>query len=86
MKEVQIKNRKIEIVSTIDAAGLYCPMPIVHLKRELEKLKSNQVVEILADDPSFEKDITSWCQASSNKLLWVSRNQDDIYVAYVEKF
>lgn len=76
----------IEIVSTVDAVGLYCPMPIIHLKRKLEKLKSNQVVEVLADDPSFKKDITGWCQATGNKLLRVTRKEEDIYVAYIEKF
>ena len=42
MKEVEINGRKIRVASGIDAVGLFCPMPIVHLKIELDKMNSNQ--------------------------------------------
>ena len=85
MTEVAINGRKIKVASTIDAVGLYCPMPIVHLLSEFEKLSANQVAEVLADDPGFGDDIMTWCQDTNNELLSLKKNEEDIFVAYVEK-
>ena len=85
MKEVEINGHKIKVASAIDVVGLYCPMPIVHLKLELENLNSNQVAEVLADDPGFENDIVTWCKETKNELLFLTKNEEDIFVAYVEK-
>jgi TusA-related sulfurtransferase len=85
MKEVEINGRKIKVSSVIDAVGLYCPMPIVHLKLELESLNSNQVAEVLADDPGFENDVITWCKETNNELLFLTKNEEDIFVAYVKK-
>ncbi|UCB50714.1 MAG: sulfurtransferase TusA family protein [Deltaproteobacteria bacterium] len=85
MKEVEIDERKIEVASTVDAVGLFCPMPIAHLQLELESLNSNQVVEVLADDSGFGQDVVHWCKETQNKLLSLTKNEEDIFVAYVEK-
>jgi len=85
MKEIQIDRRKIEIAPTIDTVGLFCPMPIAHLQLELENLTSNQVVEILADNWEFGEDVINWCKETKNKLLSLAHNEEDIFVASVEK-
>jgi len=84
-KEVEINGKKTNVASTIDVVGLFCPIPIVHLKLELEKLNSNQVAEVLADDPGFENDIITWCKETNNELLLLTKNEEDIFVAYVKK-
>ena len=85
MREVEIEERKVKVASTLDAVGLFCPMPIAHLQLELEGLNSNQVVEVLADDSGFGKDVVHWCKETQNKLLSLTKNEEDIFVAYVEK-
>ena len=85
MKEVEIKERRVKVASTLDAVGLFCPMPIAHLQLELEGLDSNQVVEVLADDSGFGEDVVHWCKETQNKLLSLTKNEEDIFVAYVEK-
>ena len=85
MKEVEIEDQKITVASTLDAVGLFCPMPIAHLQLELEGLDSNQVVEVLADDSGFGEDVVHWCKETQNKLLSLTKNEEDIFVAYVEK-
>ena len=77
-------GRKI-IAASIDAVGLYCPMPIILLKKELDKVSSNQVVEVLADDSGFYNDLLSWCKLTNNKVLSVTKNDEDIFIAYVKK-
>ena len=85
MKEVEIGERKVKVASTLDAVGLFCPMPIAHLQLELEGLDTNQVVEVLADDSGFGEDVVHWCRETQNKLLSLKKNEEDIFVAYVEK-
>ena len=85
MKKVEINEQKIKVTSTIDAVGLFCPIPIVKLKLGLEDLNSNQVVEVLADDPGFEEDVITWCKETNNELLSLTKNEEDIFIAYVEK-
>ncbi len=85
MKEVEIDGKNIEIASTIDAVGLFCPIPIVKLKLELEQVNSSQIVEVLADDSGFEEDVINWCQDTNNNLISLSKNQEGIFTAYVEK-
>ena len=85
MEEREIDGKKVSIEASIDAVGLYCPMPIVLLKKELEAVRSNQVVEILADDSSFENDLSAWCKLTNNKVLSLTRNKENIFIAYIEK-
>ena len=85
MKNRVIGGKKVTIATSIDAVGLYCPMPIILLKTKLGKVSSNQVVEILADDNSFHNDLLSWCKLTDNTVLSVTRNEEDIFIAYVKK-
>jgi len=85
MKEREINGRTIKVAAAIDAVGLYCPMPIIMLSKELGKLQTKQVVEILADDEPFHKDVADWCAQTHNRLLSISKTEEDIFVAYVEK-
>ncbi len=85
MKELEINGRRTQVASTIDAVGVFCPVPIVRLKLGIEHLNSGQVVEVLADDPAFEEDVSTWCKHTNNELLLLTRNEEDIFVAYVQK-
>lgn len=85
MKEVEIDGKKVKVSAVVDAVGLFCPIPVVKLKLELEKVGLNEVVEILADDPGVSEDFPKWCDETGNKLLSIKKNEEDIFVAYVEK-
>jgi len=85
MKEIELEGKKFKIVSSIDAVGLFCPLPVVKLKIGIEEIKPNQVIELLADDPAILQDLPAWCKETKNRLLSLNRNQDGIFVAYIEK-
>ncbi len=81
----EVGGENITIAASVDAVGLFCPMPIILLKEELDRAKSNQVIEILADDSSFHNDLISWCKLTNHNVLSVIKDEDDIFVAYVKK-
>ena len=85
MKEVEIGGKKVKVTSTVDAIGLFCPMPVVKLKLELEKLKLNEVVELLGDDPGMVEDLPAWCKETENTLLSLKENSEGLFVVYVKK-
>ena len=56
---------------TIDALGLKCPQPVLKVAAKAPDLNPGDVLEVLADCPTFEKDLRSWCERMNKVLLWV---------------
>jgi len=55
--------------ATVDALGLYCPMPIVMMSKEIKKIEVGQVLAVLADDAGIEADLPAWCNTTGHKML-----------------
>ena len=69
---------------TLDCIGLFCPMPIVKTRLELETMKPGEALEIIADDAGFEGDLTAWCDLSGEKFLGILK-ENNITKGYVMK-
>ena len=52
-----------------DSVGQACPMPIVHMAKNLRVMSSGQVLEIHADDDGAHADIRAWCEQTGNEFL-----------------
>ncbi|MBI5417651.1 sulfurtransferase TusA family protein [Candidatus Poribacteria bacterium] len=74
----------MEINKILDCVGLFCPMPIIKTKMELENMQSGEVLEILADDPGFIKDLPAWCKMSDAKFLEI-KNENGVIKGYIMK-
>lgn len=85
MKEIEVKGRKIVVDGTVDAVGLFCPMPVVKLKLEMETLEPGKIVELLADDAGVQEDLPAWCKETGNDLLSLKKNEEGVFIAYVKK-
>ncbi len=55
--------------ATLDARGLMCPMPIVHLAKKVKEMSSGQVLELLADDVGSKDDVPAWTNRTGNEML-----------------
>jgi len=42
---------------TLDCIGLYCPVPVLNTRQEMDKLEVGELLEVLADDPAAEEDL-----------------------------
>lgn len=58
-------------ISTLDGRGLRCPQPTLKMTVLAVKLKPGDVLEVLADCPTFEKDVRDWCVRAKKILLWI---------------
>ena len=46
----------------IDATGLICPEPIMLLHRAIHEASPGEIVELVATDPTSEKDVEKFCE------------------------
>lgn len=77
-------NADITANITVDATGLYCPMPIIMMAREIKKIDAGQVLEVKADDEGIQADLPAWCKQTGNELLDLSRD-GAVFTGYVKK-
>ena len=54
---------------TLDARGKKCPMPVLMTKKELRKMGTGQVLEVLADDKGALKDIPALLSKTGDDLI-----------------
>ncbi len=55
----------------LDASGLKCPQPVLKLAVRATTVPPGDVLEVLGDCPTFERDIRVWCERLGKTLLAV---------------
>ncbi|MBW5290968.1 MAG: SirA family protein [Candidatus Ruthia sp. Asou_11_S2] len=68
----------------LDVKRLLCPMPVIRLGEMIEKIKSNDTIEMLATDPGVLHDIPAWCKVHGHKVISINEKTDEI-ILLVEK-
>lgn len=63
-------------VQLLDARGLKCPQPTLKITVLATKVKPGEVLEVVANCPTFEKDVRDWCSRARKVLLWVKPEGD----------
>lgn len=58
-------------VTNIDARGLQCPQPTLKVTAMSVKMKPGDVLEVVADCATFEKDVMEWCTRAKKVMLWM---------------
>lgn len=53
----------------LDARGMRCPLPIVHLARLARTLSAGDRIVLLTDDPAAKVDIPAWCRLRGHDLV-----------------
>jgi tRNA 2-thiouridine synthesizing protein A len=61
---------------TLDCIGLYCPMPVLKTRQEIDKLALGEILEVLADDPAAEEDIKAWAKRAGQRIIEVGETQE----------
>ena len=58
-------------IQTLDCIGLKCPQPSLKVTIVAAKMNAGDILEVVADCSTFEKDIRAWCTRAKKTLLWV---------------
>jgi NADPH-dependent 2,4-dienoyl-CoA reductase/sulfur reductase-like enzyme/peroxiredoxin family protein/rhodanese-related sulfurtransferase/TusA-related sulfurtransferase len=81
--QTAVKPAKINMTE-INACGLACPGPIMKLKKGVDLASNGDMISIMATDPGFYNDVTSWASATGNKLISIN-SQKGVISAVIEK-
>lgn len=60
-------------------------MPIIKLSKVIKELQVGDVLEVIANDPAFESDVSTWCEKMGHELAEVSNRGDDMVARIVKK-
>ena len=63
----------------LDARGLYCPEPVMMLHNKIADIEAGQLVEVLATDPSTERDIPKFCNFLGQELVSKEQSGDEYH-------
>jgi TusA-related sulfurtransferase len=58
----------IRVVKEMDACGLQCPGPIMHLKQAMDQIQPGPAVRISVTEPGFAADLEGWCHTTGSRL------------------
>tara|TARA_B100001013_G_scaffold341593_1_gene266310 strand:+ start:212 stop:460 length:249 start_codon:yes stop_codon:yes gene_type:complete len=59
----------VKVDQTLDQKGLLCPMPIINTAKEISKLSTGQILEVIATDPGAPMDFEGWAHTTGNILI-----------------
>jgi tRNA 2-thiouridine synthesizing protein A len=61
-------------VTTVDARGLTCPLPLALARREMAALRSGETLVVLATDPESPLDMAAWAADDGHRLEQAERD------------
>jgi tRNA 2-thiouridine synthesizing protein A len=68
----------------IDAIGLRCPQPILHITIAMPDMKPGDILEVKANCDTFEDDVRTWCTRLDKTLLAISKDSNDVVTATIQ--
>ncbi len=80
----KIAPEGLTVAHTLDCKGLSCPMPILKTKKEIDKVKSGEILEVLGTDPGTRNDIPGWCERVGHEYLGEKEDSGFIHF-YIKK-
>jgi tRNA 2-thiouridine synthesizing protein A len=58
-------------VEVLDTLGQKCPQPVLKIAVKAPDMKQGDILEVLGDCPTFEKDVRTWCERLGKVFLSV---------------
>ena len=68
----------------LDARGLFCPEPVMMLHNKIADIAVGDELEVLATDPSTQRDIPKFCNFLGHELV-SQEVQDGLYMFRIRK-
>jgi tRNA 2-thiouridine synthesizing protein A len=72
-------------ITTLDAKGLLCPLPVLMARKALKSLPPGALLEVLATDPGSVKDFEAFCRTTGDALVESNRPADGVFRFLIRK-
>jgi tRNA 2-thiouridine synthesizing protein A len=56
---------------SLDCIGLFCPEPLFQTREAMDSLSVGDVLEVLADDPAAEEDLTRFAKRAGHEVVLI---------------
>ena len=63
-------------ITKLNTTGLKCPEPVLKIAVKSADMKTGDVLEVIGDCPTFEKDVKTWCKRINKTLLFVQHTDN----------
>lgn len=73
-----------DVTDTLDTSGLFCPEPVMMLHNKIRDVESGSIIEVIATDPSTQRDIPKFCTFLNHRLL-DQKQEQGTYLYYIQK-
>lgn len=77
-------SAELKVEKTVDYKGLFCPMPIVKVSKDIKEIEVGQVLEMLADDPGSKPDMQAWVKQTGHEMV-DTREEGGVFRFYVRR-
>ena len=64
-------------VKVLDTFGMKCPQPVLKIAVQAPDMEPGDILEVLGDCPTFEKDVRTWCERLRKVVLSVKDEGGD---------
>ncbi len=64
----------------LDARGRVCPLPLFYTKKEIEKMKSGEELEVWVNDDIAKNSIPQWSREHGHEIVKVEESDSDLRV------
>jgi tRNA 2-thiouridine synthesizing protein A len=55
----------------LDTTGMKCPQPVLKIAVKAPAMHAGEILEVLGDCPTFERDVRTWCERLGKTLVAV---------------
>lgn len=62
----------------LDVTGHKCPVPVLRLRRQLERMAPQTILRLEASDPMTQIDVPYFCQQNGHSLMEMSEENGSI--------
>ncbi|NPU91349.1 MAG: sulfurtransferase TusA family protein [Gammaproteobacteria bacterium] len=56
-------------ITQLDTRGLQCPLPLLKLKQQLNRMQPGQQIKVLTTDPGSVRDFSAFAAQAGHRLL-----------------
>ena len=68
----------------LDCLGLKCPQPILKVVVKIKQMNPGDILDVVADCPSFPTDIKAWAGKTGKILMLCSTDGDGKHTAQIQ--
>ena len=77
-------SAELKADKTVDYKGLFCPMPIIKVSKDIKQIEVGQVLEMLADDPGSKPDMEAWVKQTGHEMV-DTQEEGGVFKFYVRR-